>query len=43
MIQAAPNPEQLSSSTEKAETTIIPIAPPARPPHKYLPFHPACK
>ena len=29
------------TSTKKPKTA--PVVPPVRPPHKYLPFHPACK
>ena len=30
-----------SATSEKSKTA--PVVPPVRPPHKYLPFHPACK
>ena len=40
MIQRDGNPEHTS---EKPKPAVVPVVPPVRPPHKYLPFHPACK
>ena len=37
LIQEAP------SSSKKPQTEVIPVTPPVRPPHKYLPYHPACE
>ena len=39
MIQGDADRKHAPPTAEKPQTA----APPVRPPHKYLPFHPACK
>ena len=43
IIQRDTDPKHESSTSENPSTAAAPKVPPVRPPHKYLPFYPACK